>query len=363
MSFIRYKKRGNKWYVYEVNNIWNKKAKKYQQTSSYLGVALEKGGTYKKIYNACPIEKGILDFGDSFAITKIIESSGLSEIIQTSFKRPETIINLICYQLTNGSAMYNCSIWSDGNIIKKLYPKANLDSKTISKVIKEIGEEKTQRIFFTRYIDQFFKEKHGILIDSTALPSSINSSLNSWGHMTEGLSLMVSCLMLVDITSKLPIFFRAIPGGIPDVSTLKTTFLEIEQLGLKTQQAIFDAGYFSENNIRYLCETKINFISRIPKSRKIFKELVLRSQDIEKQINAVKYGNRIVFVTTHEINLYDQQLYAYVIIDPDKKAKDIKKILLNSFENPNEKTEVDLLMKYCGYFILISHLTQSEIAF
>lgn len=355
MAFKRYKQRGQKWYVYQVSNVWDKTLKRYKQTSIYLGVASEKGGAYvKQPQQVQPVEREILDFGDSFAIAKTAEASGFSKVLTECFDDTDSIMSLVCYQLTSGSAMYNCKDWADGNIANKLFPKATLTSQSISNLLKHLGKEEVQRKFFKRYIETFFQDKHGILIDSTALPSAVNSSLNAWGYGASGIEQKVNCLMLVDKASKLPVFFRAIPGEVPDVSTLKHTFDEIARLGLKTEAAIFDAGYFSQNNIEYLCEQNVNFISRMPKSRSAFKELISDAINIETSSNAVQYGKRAVFIDSQEINLYGHKMVAHLILDPDKKAKDIKLLLLDSFANPSEKADVDEAMKYCGFFILVS---------
>ena len=68
MSTIRYQKRGNKFYVYEVTQYWDKELKKPRQTTKYLGHAETEGGEYKKTGKrvATPkLEKAILDFGDT----------------------------------------------------------------------------------------------------------------------------------------------------------------------------------------------------------------------------------------------------------------------------------------------------------
>ena len=147
--------------------------------------------------------------------------------------------------------------------------------------------------------------------------------------------------MLVDKESKLPIFFRAIPGEVADVSTLKATFKEIKLLGLKTDEAIFDAGYFSETNIRYLCESGISFISRMPKSRLAFSALVAeQASDLENLTHAVHYGNRYVFIKSVQTLLYDHEVSAHIILDPGKRAQDIKYIMKDALENPHEKKTI-----------------------
>jgi len=42
MSFIRYKKFGNKEYAYEITAYWDKEQKKSRQSPKYLGVVIDK---------------------------------------------------------------------------------------------------------------------------------------------------------------------------------------------------------------------------------------------------------------------------------------------------------------------------------
>ncbi len=365
MAFIRYKQRGQKWYAYEISNIWNKEHKKYKQHSVYLGVAQEKGGTYNKAEKAIiKKEVAIVDYGDSYALHKLLEESGLKQLLQDCFSDHEHISALLLYQLICGNAMSHYQNWAEGNIIQCLLPNINLTSQRISEILKTLGKQEVQRKFFKSYIAAFFKDKHGLLIDSTALPSAINSSLNSWGYGAGGVDKKIGCLMLVDKTSKLPIFFRAIPGEIADVSTLESTFKEIKLLGLKAEHAIFDAGYFSENNITYLCKSKISFISRMPKSRKVFCELVKKhKRNLEDIKNSVQYGDRVVFMKSVKISLYGYKMFAHIILDPDKKAKDLKHLMLDSLNNPNENNDNQDKIVQAGMLILISRhsLERSEV--
>lgn len=356
MAFIRYKQRGQKWYAYEVSNIWNKEHKKYKQHIVYLGVAEENGGVYKKAAKPTLLkEKAILDYGDSYALNKVLESSGLKQLLKDCFVDHDQIMALVLYQLAQGGAMSHYQNWAEGNIVQQIFPTPNLTSQRISDLLKIMGKAEVQRKFFKAYIAAFFKDKHGVLIDSTALPSNINSSLNSWGYGAGGVDKKIGCLMLVDKTSKLPVFFRSIPGEIADVSTLEATFKEIKLLGLKAEHAIFDAGYFSETNITYLCQMKINFISRMPKSRKVFAELVAKhKRNLEEMSNATQYGDRVVFMKSVKIKLYGYKMFAHIILDPDKKAKDMKYLMLDALSNPTEKSDTQEKIAQAGMLILIS---------
>lgn len=202
MSTLRYQKRGNKYYVYELTQYWDKEHKKPRQKSKYMGTAEELNGPYKKTGRAQAepkAEKAILDFGDSFVINEIAKNIGLLDIVRTSFgDSVDSVMQLACFQICEGSAMQNCEDWSEGNIAHKLFPKALVKSQEISRLISELGKQSVQQKFFSNYIAHFFPKKTGILLDSTSLPSAINTSMNAFGYTADGIKENVSCLMLVD---------------------------------------------------------------------------------------------------------------------------------------------------------------------
>jgi hypothetical protein len=67
----------------------------------------------------------------------------------------------------------------------------------------------------------------------------------------------------------------------------------------------------------------------MPKSRVAFQQIVGDAQGIENANNAVQYGNRVVFIETKEVDLYGYKMFFYVILDPEKKAKDTKLLFLH----------------------------------
>ena len=147
MATLRYQKRGNKYYVYEVHQYWDKELKKPRQKTKYLGMADEDKGPYSKpgrrgIGDSPALsENEILDCGDSYAVTEISQMTGLREVMQESFIDVDSLLSLICFQITEGSAMYNCADWMEGNIAKRLFPKAKVSSQDISRHIKFLGKQ------------------------------------------------------------------------------------------------------------------------------------------------------------------------------------------------------------------------------
>ena len=358
-KMIRYKKVYNKFYVYEVTQEWDKTLKKQYQKSKYLGVANENGGDYTKPGKKQKfiIEKSILDFGDSYVINEISKDIGLNNIIDSSFSNLDSIMSLICFQITEGLAMYNCEDWLIGNIAQKLFPTSKVNSKNISLLLKILGRQDLHNKFFKSYIDKFFFNNQNILIDSTSLTSAINNPINAFGYSDGNIEQNVTCLMLVDKETKLPIYFRIVGGDIVDISTLKTTITEIKKLGLKTNTAIFDAGFCSKENLRFICNESINFITRLPKSHKAFSILIKESGKIDKAINAISYNKRVVFIKSIKTQLYDNDIYAHIIFDPSKNNSDTKIIFKDKLEDDLTETDINNLdeaMEKAGFFILLS---------
>lgn len=162
MATIRYKKRGNKFYAYEIHQYWDKELKKPRQRTKYLGVSDTDGGSYSKPGRgsaAFVLEKEILDAGDSLAISEVARSIGLDALIQDSFGNSDSIMNLLIFQIVEGSALQHCSEWASGNIVSHLFKEAKTSSQDISRLIKHLGEQSLQTQFFKGYIAKFFAGK------------------------------------------------------------------------------------------------------------------------------------------------------------------------------------------------------------
>jgi transposase len=362
MASIRYKKRGNKWYVYKITYHWDKEHKRGRQTSEYLGNAPTEGGEYAKTgrkNTAKPkLEKAIVDFGDSFAINEIGKAIGLNQVVADSFGNlADSIINLACFQIIEGAAMQSAEDWYEGNIARFLFKTAKIKSQDISRLIDDLGKQEFQQRFFKAYVAKFFPGKTGLLIDSTALPSAINASVNAYGHTADGIKENITALMLVEKTTKLPIYFRAIGGDIADISTLKTTIAEIKELGLKTESAILDAGFCSKENLQFMCAQEVSFVTRLPKSQNIFFDLADKLQVTESLEKLVQYGDRVVFIESQEVTVYGDNMFSHLILYLSKKYKDVNMAMKDKMgdkHTPAQIAELDKKLRYSGLLILLS---------
>lgn len=189
MSFIRYKKFGNKEYAYEVTSYWDPEKKKPRQKTKYLGIVVDKENKIFRKKRKERKEKLILDFGDVYFLNQFISRTKLFE----KFDKKEKLLTLIFYRLCNPSAMRYARIWYDGSIAKVLFD-ADVSSQRISEFLREIGDEGIQREFFAEYIKKISPED-GLIIDTTALPNQIN--INVWGWHNEEID-KIKLLLVID---------------------------------------------------------------------------------------------------------------------------------------------------------------------
>lgn len=357
MTFIRYKKFGKKEYAYEVTEFWDKKIKRSRQKSRYLGMVIDKKNKIfeKKKINVLQ-EKLILDFGDSYALSNFFESQELIKIVKRIFNEYwQELIALITYRLCYPSAMMYANEWINGNYAKLIYPRADISSQRISGFLKWLGDENLERKFFREYLSKFSHSHKGIIIDGTSLPNQIHMPMTAWGLSGEEIDKQIRFLLVVDKESSNPLYFRALPGNIVDVSTLKNTIMELRKYDVKNSFVYLDAGFFSEDNIKDMYGNEINFITRLPAERIIYKQLIKEeARNLETRGNLTRYGKRVLFIKQKEIELFGRRIFAHIVQDPQRKGRETNRLGINLIDekDDNDDFEYDLMSR--GIMILIS---------
>lgn len=359
MSFIRHKQLKNNWYAYEVTSVWNKKLKSPRSVSKYLGPVDPKT---KKIVPFIKKESGgeklVLDFGDAyFFYNFILESDIYSALKKTFFDKHPESIPLMIYRLCTQSTMHNCSEWISGNILNILCKDVNLSSQRISDLFAKLGNESIQHKFFVEYVKLIGGSKKSVIIDATSLPNHIQSDFSAWGKSDGKIEKQFRFLCVVDQTSKTPLFYRFLPGNITDIITLQKTIEELKEIGVKSSFVLIDAGYYSESNINELFDQSIDFLTRLPAGRLIYKDILTEhAHDVEQLKNAYTMGKRGYFAKSLEINLYGHRAYAYLILDPARKAKETKELLQEYCGNKSDRDQSadQLSFLSCGMMVLVS---------
>jgi len=303
------------------------------------------------------IEKLILDFGDSYVLNEVITTTGFKDIIAAVFPSDkDTVLSMLFYRvLSGGASRYAITYW-EGSYIRLLFPSALLESQRVSEFYQRIGDESCHRDFFRTYIAHILsKIGTGVLVDSTGLPNDIHIPLTAVNNHNHVISNEARLILVVDKKSGLPLYFRYVAGNIVDVSTLKSTLIELKCSGIDVEYAIVDAGYYSAKNIKELQGAGIAFITRLKPNLKLYKGLVeSHAHDIGTSKYLVKYQSRFLHIKKVEISLFENVGYAYICQDDDLKHILEKEYYRNIYGEDISHEKVDEAVNELGIFILIS---------
>jgi len=346
-------------YAYDVKTVWDKEQKKYRKQTKYLGTVTdrEKKTYERRLTPKIQEEKLILDYGDTYLLSEIAKISGLKNIFDSVLpKERETLWSLLFFKILTDLAFVYAETWYMGNYASILYNGANLVSQRVSEFLKKLGNERVMRAFFEKYLGAVTNKECGIIIDSTGLPNEISIPVSRFGHHGGETEREIRLVMVVDQKTQTPLYFRYVAGNIVDVSTLRNTVAELGKMGVKSTFVLLDAGYYSEDNIKNLYSSKIDFLTRLPSGRVLFKQLVTdTAETLEKSENLVIYNGRSLFIKRIEADLFENKGFAYVVCDLKRKLNESNKFLIAAKEDKLPDDEINAEMQFKGKFVLVSN--------
>lgn len=304
-------------------------------------------------------EKLILDFGDSWFLEQYLKKQSFYPSIANVLPDDsDTVIALIFYRLlTHKGSSCHAKIWYEGNYAYLSFPRANLTGQHISRVLKELGREDVQRAFFESYLSCIYGDESatGILVDSTGVPNATKMDITQISNHNGDINREVRLVYVIDRSNGMPIYFRYVAGNIIDVSTLITTVSELQQYGVSVNQAILDAGYYSEKNALEMFENGVPFITRLAPNKTPFKEAAEGNLDqLMSQQYAYRYGECLVFIKKVPVQIGSYDAFLYLCIDEDMYLMQHKKTILNALDNKQPADETDAAVKRLGTFAILS---------
>lgn len=309
--------------------------------------------------------KVLLDFGDSYILSEILRKMKYDEVINSiSYRNKDTLNAMVQYYVLQDKANSHAKIWYDGSIASILYPKADLNSQRISDFLRSIGKiENVQSFFDThiRWVMNNICSDPAVLIDSTGLPNNIHFPLTAVSNHNGKVSREVRMTTMVQRDSGYPLMFRITPGNIVDVSTITYSVQELMMHNVKTDFAIVDAGYFTDENIDQLYHAGIDFLTRLPARNRSYCQEIIDSclPNLRKEENLVKYEGRYVYLKQKEIKIgvhKNHTAYAYLGYDIARASDETHKALARAVKDNTDLSALQKKLDDAGLFIIISSL-------
>ena len=326
-------------YVYENVSYWDKETKKTKHKRKSIGhidpstgevVPNRKKGDAARMRAVASNDADapkceITTVGVTRLLDKASEDVGLKRILASVFPEDWSRIMTCAYFLVaEGEALCHADKWKSSN---RTPFDGSLISQRISELLTRITPTKQQE-FFRRWIDHNKQDEY-YAMDITSISSySEFIEFVRLGYNRDGDDLpQINMLMITGEKSRMPLYYRIIPGSINDVRTLQESIKQMSYIDAGLVHYVMDKGFFSEQNIDALYAAHKRFMMGIPFKRNGFAaNLVEKYRDtIRFHKNYCMVGNDEVYAVTELMDWGGHRFYVHVYYDSYKAATDERK--------------------------------------
>lgn len=354
-------------YVYETVSSWNKEKK--QSTNKQVCIGKLDPLTNELIPNKRQMEAmnppelrnptaaTIEVYGPFMILDSVTKELGLSQRLKKHFPESyQQILSIAYFLVHRGIALFRIENWSQSH--KHPYGGI-LTSQTVSRLLLDQKEDSRQA---------FFKDWRNEVIDKECLCYDI-TSVSSYANQNEYVEYgynrdkedlpQINLAMLFGQESIMPVYYKRLPGSIPDVSTLSNLLKTLNYLGYEKLHLVLDKGFYSEDNINGLFSGSHKFTVGASIHLKWIQRIIDEYQpQMELPDHYRKFGDETLFVQTklHRWGEHRKRLYVHLYFNAHRAAAShdafIAKLLLCKQELESGKRSKASELFYKRYFII-----------
>jgi transposase len=225
----------------------------------------------------------IQEMGRTFLLNELARESGLSNALEHAFGERDASILLwaAMHQVCEGSPVYLLHEWMEEVCG---YPCEGVSPSSIGTLLQNIGVDKLRQRDFSIAWIKACGTPVSLIHDTTSISTYSKYEEAEYGYNRDGDNLpQINLALVVARETRLPLWYRTLPGSIPDVASLKVTASLLEELGLRHFSFTLDRGYYSSKNIAELLSKEIRFCIGVPMHIKQARNLVqLHAKNLRK---------------------------------------------------------------------------------
>jgi len=280
-------------YVFETKAKWNAQKKYGTHTRTYIGKMIDGAFVPNKRYvlqgaledaqhkNPGPVPVTAcsrLFCGTTALFDGIGDKLGITEDLKQCFPDTWRQILSIAYFL----------ILEDRNPLSR-FPRwaahhrhpfgKNIPSQRSSDLFGSIGEDAKQRFF--RLQTKRRLETEYLVYDTTSI-SSYSTMITQvrYGKNKDHEQLpQINLALVYGESSQLPVYYRKLPGNIPDVATVKRLLADLAFLSFDKVKLVMDRGFYSEDTINELFQKHYKFLIAAKKSLRLVRSVLDEVRD------------------------------------------------------------------------------------
>jgi len=275
--------------------------------------------------------------GDSHLLMTLATDLGLGVMLSSAFGQEDgkALLALAIFQVVEGRALY----LAEDCLGEREFPEAMggcVDSETVYSLVTRCGSDIDAREhLFEQWLKRFPTAK-AIICDTTSISTySPNLEDAEYGYNRDGEDLpQINLSLVADQDSGLPIWYRTLPGSIPDVSSLKCSSTMLMELGLEKFSFSLDRGFYSQSNLNELLANKLDFLIGVPFSVKQASSLVRKRRTAltSPKRSFLFHGRLMRHIKSQWKQIIDRktgesrELEAHLFLEPTKQSEQIKRL-------------------------------------
>jgi hypothetical protein len=190
--------------------------------------------------------------GDSYLLMTLASELGLDSILSNVFGEHDgkALLALAIFQVVEGRALYLAEEWLKERPLPSTMRGESISREMVYSLVNRCGADIDARERFFEECLKRFPPAPVVISDTTSISTySPNLEAAEFGYNRDGEQLpQINLNLVAEQNSGLPVWYRALPGSIPDVSTLKCSATMLNELGLKSFSFSLDRGFYSQAN-------------------------------------------------------------------------------------------------------------------
>jgi hypothetical protein len=233
-------------------------------------------------------------YGATYLFDQIGEITGVEADLKACY--PETykkILSIVYFLiLEENNSLSRFSHWQRFHV----HPYGDdIPSQRSSELFQSIGEEERMSFFEKQGRRRIEKEYWAFDITTISSYSAALKQVKHGRNKEHDWLPQINLALLFGEKSKLPFYYRKLPGNITDVKTIRQLIHEFDVMGYKKVNVILDRGFYSKGNIDLLYKNHQKFIIGAKLSLKYVKDMLDEERDnlkswINRQSQFATYG-------------------------------------------------------------------------
>jgi hypothetical protein len=188
--------------------------------------------------------------------------------------------------------------------------------------------------------------------DVAGLPDDMSAQIANRGQSKDAVSYGTRLILAFERQKERPLYCRYLTGDIGDAATLANAVEEMKSKGISPSYILPDSVCYSDEALNLLIEGKTPFLTRIPYSEALCRNIILENGDIENVKYAVIYGRNCLFIKEIEMRIHGGAAFAYLVLNAERRGLEIAKAVSRAIGNPDTPEGLDLTD--CGKTVLLS---------